>query len=434
MNRERVISLLRLLGLTLLACVVLLTALAWYAIDNEPLVTEQNRAVLDNAESVGGLVNQLKASLRGRHSKQHIMITVDQLNSIVGLMQRALPQFAGQIQVDANESRFNASITLPANPLGQYLNIEAVLLPGNRVNLDSVTVGGIPIPGTLALYAMEMTGNYLTESDIASDLVAHVDRVQLFPSRMLITVQPLDGLLKKLNTIKSGISVSKNEQLRLRTAFYLKHLAQMPVARQNPNLSLVSYISPLFAEAQKQSAMREADKENAAAILALAVYTGHHRLANFIGDIQPNSDRAALPLYRPVLAGRRDLTQHFVLSAGIKVLSDQGVSAAIGEFKELMDRGKGGSGYSFTDLAADMAGVRFAELATDPVNAAAFQKMLAFNGSESLFFPPLDGLPQDLNKQQFVKVFGHVDSPSYRNTVDAIEQRIDQLQAYQLGE
>ena len=107
----------------------------------------------------------------------------------------------------------------------------------------------------------------------------------------------------------------------------------MPVPRDDPRLSLVSYMAPLFAETIRQSSMQPHAQENAAAILALAVYTGHHRLANFIGDIQPSSERAALPRYRPVLAGRRDLTQHFVLSAGIKILSEQGVSAAIGEFK-----------------------------------------------------------------------------------------------------
>ena len=429
-----VISLLRVLGLTLLVCALLFMGTALYVIDREPLVAEHNKALLDNAESVGGLVNQLKASLRGRYSKQHIMITVDQLNSIVGLMQRAVPQFAGVIKVSGEESVFNASLTLPENPFGRYVNIEAVLHPGDKVNLDSVSVGGIPIPGSLALFALETAGNMMTESDVATELVAHVDRVQMFPSRILVTVQPLDSLLKKLNTFRSGISVSKNEALRLRTAYYLKFLSKMPVARNNPQLSLVSYLSPLFAETSRQSVIHNPEQENAAAILALAVYTGHHRFANFIGDIQPSSERAALPRYRPVLAGRRDLTQHFVLSAGIKVLSDQGVSAAIGEFKELMDRANGGSGYSFTDLAADMAGVRFAELATDPEFAREFQTILAENGSEQLFFPPLEGLPEDLNKQDFVSVFGHVDSPSYKSAVGDIAQRINGLEVYQLGE
>ena len=81
-----------------------------------------------------------------------------------------------------------------------------------------------------------------------------------------------------------------------------------------------------------------------------------------------------------------------------------------------------------------MAGVRFAELATDPDNAEAFQKLIAQNGSERLFFPPLDGLPRDMNKQQFVDTFGHVDSPEYQRAVDDIEVRLEKLQVNQMGD
>ena len=86
------------------------------------------------------------------------------------------------------------------------------------------------------------------------------------------------------------------------------------------------------------------------------------------------------------------------------------------------------------DLAADMAGVRFAELATDPLFAEQVQKTLAANDTESLFFPPLDGLPEDLDKLQFVREFGHVDSPAYKRTVSDIEQRINKLAVYQLAD
>lgn len=405
-----------------------------YAIDREPIVNQHNKAVLDNAESVRDLIHQLKASLRSRYSQQHIIVTHEQLNSLVGLLQRAVPQFAGQVDVTEQASTLNASLTLPENPIGNFVNLKVVVEPGDKLNLERVSVGGVTLPGSLALFLFKTIGNMVTESEVASELVAHVEGVEMFPSSVMITVQPLDSLLKKLNTFKNGISVNKNEQLRLRTAYYLKHLTKIPVARNNPRLSLVNYMAPLFDEANRQSVIGEPADENAAAILALAVYTGHHRLANFIGDIQPSEKRAALPRFRPMLAGRRDLTQHFVLSAAIKILSDQGISAAIGEFKELMDRGRGGSGYSFIDLAADMAGVRFAELATDPDNATAFQKLISQNGSESLFFPSLDGLPEDLDKQKFVQDYGHVDSPKYKHTVEDIESRLEQLQVYQLGE
>ncbi len=41
---------------------------------------------------------------------------------------------------------------------------------------------------------------------------------------------------------------------------------------------------------------------------------------------------------KPVLANRKDLSLHFIFSAAIKLLSEQGISVAVGEFKELMDK------------------------------------------------------------------------------------------------
>jgi hypothetical protein len=57
-----------------------------------------------------------------------------------------------------------------------------------------------------------------------------------------------------------------------------------------------------------------------------------------------------------MLGGRQDLRLHFIVSLGIKVIADSGISFAAGEFKELLDALSGGSGFSFADLAADRAG------------------------------------------------------------------------------
>ena len=86
-----------------------------------------------------------------------------------------------------------------------------------------------------------------------------------------------------------------------------------------------------------------------------------------------------------------------------EVLSASGVVLAIGigEFKELMDRGDGGSGFSFVDLAADFAGVKFAIAATTLSSASTVQNVLAGNIDEDLFFPHIKGLPEGLNKNEF---------------------------------
>ena len=64
------------------------------------------------------------------------------------------------------------------------------------------------------------------------------------------------------------------------------------------------------------------------------------------------------------MRGREDWARHYALSAALAVLEHPLVSDAAGLMKEELDALTHGSGFSFGDLAADRAGVRFADAAT----------------------------------------------------------------------
>jgi hypothetical protein len=136
---------------------------------------------------------------------------------------------------------------------------------------------------------------------------------------------------------------------------------------------------------------------------------------------------------RPVfLGGRQDLRLHFVVSAGLKLISDQGIGSAIGEFKELLDAGKGGSGFSFIDLAADRAGIRFAERAVDPAGGARrLQEMMSVSPTEQLFFPLVADLPENMPREEFERRYGGIGKPGYDKMVREIDRRIDQCPVHQ---
>ena len=131
-----------------------------------------------------------------------------------------------------------------------------------------------------------------------------------------------------------------------------------------------------------------------------------------------------------MLHKRNDLARHFIISAALELLSKQGMSLAIGEFKELMDRAKGGSGYSFIDLAADMSGTEFARVAIAEGKAHQVQNAMARIQSELEIIVAIDGLPEGLSKQAFTEQYGKVDSEAYLNEVKEIERRIRGLALY----
>ncbi|MCF2949073.1 hypothetical protein L0668_13205 [Paraglaciecola aquimarina] len=397
------------------------------SIESEPQFSARSGQQVDQAESVKKLMKQLSDSVKNRETQQNITITESQLNSLVGFAQRAHKPLQGQVEITSQSALILASYALPQNPLGNYINIEILMLSGVGIQFEHVKVGPFLIPGNLALRTLVTIANWYTGSDIATQFVQQVENVTMYPQKMILAVRPLDQFLKDLNEVKQGVGGSSDEELRLRTAYYLKNLSDLDIGNKTRPQSLAKFMGPLFNWAKQRSTYETAAQENKAAILALAIYAGHHRFANFVGDVQPEVGKVALPRVKPMLKYRGDLNQHFLFSAAIKILSEQGLSIAIGEFKELMDRGKGGSGYSFVDLAADIAGVEFARAATDPTTAWFVQQKLANNYSEGLFFPQIKGLPEGLRKEKFTKQFGEVDSPKYVKMLDEIQRRIANL-------
>jgi hypothetical protein len=180
-------------------------------------------------------------------------------------------------------------------------------------------------------------------------------------------------------------------------------------------------------EAHIMSKESSATLENEAAILAITIYAGSPRFVALTGDLSFAIERIPIARPKPVLLNRGDLSLHFIFSAAIKLMSEKGVSVAVGEFKELMDRGKGGSGYSFIDLAADLSGAHFAALAVDPQTAEHLQTVLMHAPNESLFMVATGDLEEGMSKAEFEAKYKKVDSPQYSRVVDIINERIQQL-------
>jgi hypothetical protein len=130
------------------------------------------------------------------------------------------------------------------------------------------------------------------------------------------------------------------------------------------------------------------------------------------------------------LRGREDWSRHYTLSAALTVLENSLVSDAAGLLKEELDALTRGSGFSFGDLAADRAGVRFAVAAAHSQAAAKAMQLRLQNGFVvDDFFPPAADLPENLTTEQFHNLYGRVGSPEYRRQVSEIEARLDRCAA-----
>ena len=150
-----------------------------------------------------------------------------------------------------------------------------------------------------------------------------------------------------------------------------------------------------------------------------------------MGDLISSQRALVRPPSGVTLANRWDLMAHFVYSAGIAVATQQRIGIAAGEIKELLDSG-GRSGFSFADLAADRAGVRFVAAAmSSELAARQFQQSIVENPGEAAFFPDITGLQEGLSDAEFRQRYGDIQSERYRLELARIDQRIDGLAVYQ---
>jgi hypothetical protein len=269
---------------------------------------------------------------------------------------------------------------------------------------------------------------------------AIVDSVQsVAVEQKTITVQfrPVPHLKERLQNLKTRLRGLRDDMallgdpMAVRT-YYAKLIELVEKSARSRPVSMAHFVGPVFQLAQRRSRAGNPVDENQAAVLALAMYFGDWRFGRLIGPVLTEEMKRHRPRTRGVqLGGRRDLRLHFIISAGLKIVADSGVTVAIGEFKELLDAGRGGSGFSFADLAADRAGVRFAEVATDRSGGAeSLQSLFAGEAGEESFFPRVAGLPEGIPREEFERRFGTVESPEYRALVREIDHRIRQLPAY----
>ncbi len=131
---------------------------------------------------------------------------------------------------------------------------------------------------------------------------------------------------------------------------------------------------------------------------------------------------------QPTARGRADTAKHFFSSAALTAVVGPKEADLWGLAKEAIDA-QGKSGYSFADLAANRAGIRFAERVLE---GSLPLSLLARQFEIHHFVPSLDGLPEGLAIQDVVDRYGGKGDARFEAMQTKIDQRIDALPPYVL--
>ena len=190
---------------------------------------------------------------------------------------------------------------------------------------------------------------------------------------------------------------------------------------------LTPLLTRMFAVAADRSRTTDPVVEHRAMLAVLAAWATGRGMDKLVA---PDRQTGRPKPFALKLDKRLDFGQHFLTSAALVAAGSDTVSDAIGLYKEVADS-KHGSGFSFTDLAADRVGTRFGQLATGSRDSAvALQKAFAAGMSESDYFPHASDLPQGMTAEQFAQQYGEIGSPAYREVEREIEQRISSCKLY----
>ena len=315
------------------------------------------------------------------------------------------------------------SLALPANPFGRYLNIDADLRETAALpRFAQLQVGRLPVPAFLA--------NWLLHRGIArlharDDYAAAADVVKSVSARggLLRVVYDWNDALPA--QIKAAL-VPPQEQERLKV--YQQRLVQVTQAFEpRRKLRLDELLQPLFALAAQRGASAQAALEHRAAIIVLTFYVNGKGL---VAIVPAARDWPTPAPHQVLIGGRSDFPQHFTISAALAATAGSPLADAVGLYKEV-DDSRGGSGFSFNDIAADRAGTRFGQLATGgPADLRRLQPFVGNGLREADFMPEWRDLPEFMAEPEFLRRYGGIGAPAYRKMMDSIERRVAALPLY----
>jgi hypothetical protein len=363
-------------------------------------------------------------------SLRHLTLTAEDITAIANflLMKKELP---GHIETRIKEKHleFRAAVKMPTRQKEMYLNIALIADDDTpHAIIRRLDIGHMIIPEPL-VYVLMKTARLIPTvkhyDDLATRIIqsAHIGHDQI-------------NFSLHWNNTTTGHAQELEADLanRERLLAYHNRLAEL-IAQSGKKrfISLDTLMQPLFQLAKTRTetigeTIGDPIEENRALILVLTAYANGWSLLTDNGTLPAP---APLPRLGTLLNRRVDTAQHFMLSATLAMSGNRTLSDMIGLAKEINDI-HSGSGFSFTDLAADRAGTLFGKMATrSDGDARMTQNKISQTKEETTYMPHILDLPEHLSSDAFQARFHSVDSAEFQAIKQLIEERINACPLYQ---
>lgn len=350
-----------------------------------------------------------------------LKLSADELSLILDYVLAQLGGGAARVRLGPQTLEAALTARLPRNPIGRYLNAEIVLRESAaRPRIERLRLGRITVPSLFVnrLLAAALRFAYARAGIDAPE--AMFRGVEFTGESAVFHYQWHTVLADAVR--QQFVATDDVERLRE----FQDALVAVTGNGSGP-LPLPQLLAPLFERAAARASLGDPQADNRALLLVVISYLNGHRLTDLVPDAAtwPRPSRRSVRLH-----GRVDLAKHFVGSAALAATGGQAVAQTMGVFKEI-DDSRGGSGFSFVDLLADEAGMRFGRRATESrVVARALQPRAARALADADWMPTPEGLRENMSESEFNRRYGGVDGPGYRQVLADIDRRLDEIVLY----
>ena len=410
-----------LVGLIFLLSIAVPVGILVWGVESRPVVVPAAVLNHDDVTRIKTLIKRNNPRSMQAGEQRSLTVTQRDLRLLLNYATAPHQGFDAGVKLMSGAARLQFSFTHPPLPDDKYINVSLLLVQdADLLVVEDLVVGRIDFPAGLTRVISRLLHRYLMRHQEYADVLNAINGFRIMPGNVVMVYEWQPELARRLQ--QRGRGLLAPDQGRLMA--YTEEIARIShtLARK---ASLQAMLTPLYELAVNRSGQAGADpvEENRALGLAMTLSMPGSRVERYLGV-----DASALP--RPAhvrlsLLGRRDLAQHFIISAGISASAGKGWADAIGLFKEMKDS-QGGSGFSFADLAADQAGVRLAETSTaSPAQASRIQRVMSTLKSERGFMPSISELPESIQELEFKYRYKSLDSHNYQLVDREIKRRIN---------
>lgn len=412
---------------------VVLVALVLQASPSVKSISALDKVDVQRIEQL--IVNNAPSSINST-GERSLSLDKDEINLLSTFALQNLPSYPDvAAEISLHEGSTNLAISLPVKLLSfnLYLNLYTELTESETgPHVNAVTAGKLPIP----LLAVKMLAS-ITQDRLATtyvnyneftDLYNSIRHISFHKDELIVVLDWEPRLITRVQAQAEQLFLSAEDRERI-LSYYAQIVAIInALPTDTRRTSLNSLIFPLFQTAQAKTALgADVYTENRAALQALSLYVNDSDISSLLAGRSPSETPRRIDV---TIQRRPDLAQHFTTSAAITASVGANIAGILSNSKEDYDA-RYRTGFSFSDLTANIAGVALGNAATlNTDSAKEIQAHLANAVDETDYMPRVSRNNAGITEQDFTDQYQNRNSEAYLERLDAINLEISQLPIY----